>query len=204
MEIKLPEFPVAHAMAPQSLGAAGVSECHGVACGLACASSEDLPNRLRQTLNAMQVDTGDTQWQNLLDQAAMVTVEQLAAGEFGLRLWLPDDDQPLSERAQCLANWCQGLLAGLAEAGRTDLDGLSTDAQEGLVDVEKISRIRREEVQAGDGQPEEEERAFTELVEFVRIAALLLFQELNPAVRQAMEDAAGEGSTLAPAPETRH
>ena len=204
MEIKLPEFPVAHAMAPQSLGAAGVSECHGVACGLACASSEDLPNRLRQTLNAMQVDTGDTQWQNLLDQAAMVTIEQLAAGEFGLRLWLPDDDQPLGERAQCLAKWCQGLLAGLAEAGRTSLDDLSTDAQEGLVDVEKISRIRREEVQAGEGQPEEEERAFTELVEFVRVAALLLFQELNPAVRQAVKDAGGEGKTLAPGPETRH
>ena len=200
MEIKLPEFAVARAMAPQSLGAPGVSECHGVACGLACASSENLPGRLRQTLDAMQIDPGDTQWQNLLDQAAMVAIEQMAAGEFGLRLWLPDDEQPLAERAQCLANWCQGLLAGLAEAGRSSLDDLSADAQEGLVDVEKISRLRREEVQAGEGDPEEEERAFAELVEFVKVAALLLFQELNPAIRQARED----GKTLAPAPETRH
>jgi len=87
-------------------------------------------------------------------------------------LLLPDDDAPIEERTRALSLWCNGFLYGLGSGG-TDPARLSADAGEVVRD---LSEITRADVDAADGA-EENEAAFAELVEFVRVGVQLVFEE---------------------------
>jgi hypothetical protein len=83
---------------------------------------------------------------------------------------LPTDDRPLAERTRCLASWVSGFLAGFG-AGSTRVEG--TDSTEALRLLEQIARAGIDP----EADDEEQEQAFSELSEFVRVAALLLREE---------------------------
>ena len=85
---------------------------------------------------------------------------------------LPDDDTPLEERVSALVDWCSSLLSGLGESQSGGL--MSPEAQEVVEDLQALA-----EAEYG-GEEEAEEVAFTELVEFLRVAISLLFEELVP------------------------
>ena len=79
-------------------------------------------------------------------------------------------------RVDALSAWCGGFLYGISGHRRLNLKNLSDEARETLRDFTQFT-------QAGfdaSGDPEAEERAFTELVEYVRVGAQLLFLELRP------------------------
>ena len=88
---------------------------------------------------------------------------------------MPDDDQPLRRRVEALSNWCQGFLLGLGLGGVREGSGLPGDSQEVMRDFAEISRLGH-----GDGNKEEEESAYAEIVEYVRMAVLLVYEELRP------------------------
>ena len=93
---------VANALA-RSNSKMGAAECHGMCCGILCISGS-------LNVDAMAARfTGDADSDNS-DAAAghfsallMATIAQLDSGEFDLRLLLPDDDDPLAERSEALA-----------------------------------------------------------------------------------------------------
>lgn len=83
---------------------------------------------------------------------------------------LPDDATELPQRTQALADWCRGFLCGFAEgrvsAGLTEA-GVAADSAEALRDFAAIAQADAEE-----DDPEEAERAYAELVEYLRVAAM--------------------------------
>ena len=95
--------------------------------------------------------------------------------DLGLELLLPGDSAMLYRRAAALGEWCQGFLYGLA------LGGVRADAvPEGHVgevmhDLFEISQARTDTVSS-----EEEEAAFVEIAEYVRMSVLLCHEELQP------------------------
>ncbi len=93
----------------------------------------------------------------------------------GFALPLPDDGEDLSERSRALGEWVEGFLGGLGQTRR--LGGLkpSPEATEILRDFAEIARIEAEV--RGD---EDDEQAFAELCEYVRMGVMLLSDELNP------------------------
>ena len=162
------------------LGAARVdadaAELHGVVCGLLCAGCRDAK---QQWFNEMFNDCDDSDvmvadCRRSLDELADQTIADL--NDPGLRFspFLPEEPQTLSLRAAALRDWCHGFLYGLGLAGDFG-QRLSEVGREALTDLAEISRMEA----VGTDASEEDEAAYTEVAEFVRVAAMLIREELD-------------------------
>jgi uncharacterized protein YgfB (UPF0149 family) len=94
---------------------------------------------------------------------------------------LPDDEQPLNGGASALALWCTGFLYGLGAGQISDLEALNGEVGEIVRDFTEISRATGDDSEADESN----EQAYAELVEFIRVAAQVVFEELLPLRRQA-------------------
>ena len=99
---------------------------------------------------------------------------------------LPDDEQPLNGRANALALWCTGFLYGLGTGHISDLEALNGDVGEIVRDFTEISRATGDDADADESN----EQAYAELVEFIRVAAQVVFEELLPLRRAGLSGAA--------------
>lgn len=155
----------------------GAAELHGTLCGMLCVErAGDGKARIAQLLG--ENAPGDAPARESADLAANLydeTLRQLQDAELGFRLLLPDDAQLLSARAEALGDWCRGFLAGLGLAGVKQGQHLPEDVDEVLRDFIEISRVNFD-VEGG----EEDETAYAEVVEYVRMGVLLVCQEFQP------------------------
>jgi len=119
----------------------------------------------------------------LLDATAAAMNDE----SFEFELKLPDDDEPLLARAQGLARWCAGYLSGIGESLAQN-KALPADVKEVLIDVERIART----VFSDEESDNDAEADLTELIEYVRVGALLVFEHFRaPANAGAGELSAG-------------
>lgn len=90
---------------------------------------------------------------------------------------LPDDEDTTAARATALAHWCDGFLHGLvsAEHGAALKERL---AAEPLADIIKDMLQITRATTVADGHSESDEAAYAELVEYLRVAAQLTYEEL--------------------------
>lgn len=156
---------------------ADAAESHGMLCGLICGTGETIKDKwLEQILG--QVEQGNLlmrEAQTTLDGVHQATLEQITDGNFELELVLPDDEQTLDTRIGELGEWCQGFLIGLSLAGVSDVSKLPGEAGEIVSDLLEITR-------AGYDPAEDEEvneNAYAEVVEYVRIGVLVIYNELH-------------------------
>jgi uncharacterized protein YgfB (UPF0149 family) len=165
------------------LGAAGsladAAEAHGSLCGALCSVS---PYKMQDWVNEILPDGA-----SLSDESAAMLERVFAAtaasfGEQGMEFepLLPDDEQPLNGRANALALWCTGFLYGLGTGHISDLEALNGDVGEIVRDFTEISRASGDEADADESN----EQAYAELVEFIRVAAQVVFEELLPLRQQ--------------------
>lgn len=89
---------------------------------------------------------------------------------------LPADDVVLAVRTQALVQWCEGFVFSLGARHRLDLAACSSDVREIIHDFTEITRA---ECGAEVAAEEEEENAYAELVEYVRVGAQLVYVELR-------------------------
>lgn len=117
--------------------------------------------------------------------------QALEEGELGFTPLLPADDAALELRVDALGQWCDGFVGGLGLGGLDEEHGLSATGREA---VEDLGRIARTEMTL-DGD-EEDEAAFVEVLEFVRIGVILVYEELRATRlrhRSALSARAGHG-----------
>jgi uncharacterized protein len=88
---------------------------------------------------------------------------------------LPDDTEALSERVSALGEWCGGFLQGLAVANPASIQSLSEDAAEIVKDFTEITRAEF----GSDEESDEDEQDYMELIEYIRMSALLINEELR-------------------------
>lgn len=154
------------------------SEVHGMLCGFICGGRDVDPQAwLKSLFGEVNVNA-----QALLDLHAY-SVDRLIEMDFDFMILLPDDEQDLEVRAEALSTWCQGFVAGLGLADVKAEQLQQADVQEVLQSFSEVSRIDFSEVDTD----EEDEQAYVELVEYTRMATLLVFGEL--AVQQEGGDA---------------
>jgi uncharacterized protein YgfB (UPF0149 family) len=123
-------------------------------------------------------------------QLYTVTAGALEDDEFDFHPLLPDDDDAIGERTTALADWTRGFLAGFAHMtagmGKTPV-AMSEDSSEILKDFANIAQAGADESE--DGDEEEAEGSYMELVEYLRFATLNVYmdtrcrmqeQELSP------------------------
>lgn len=179
----LPEFERALQLSKGNLDSAELSESHGLLCGLLCRDASTTADAFMHHLNACQLvtDPGDA-LRSTLYEAFEVTSQQMDDEDMGFTLWLPNDDEPLEERTLSLAQWCSGFLVGLASVG--SMETLSEEAQEAIEDLQQIARA---ELSGGGDADEEDENAFVEIVEYVRVVALMMREDLRgPGLQDAI------------------
>jgi hypothetical protein len=90
---------------------------------------------------------------------------------------LPDDNDNAESRTEAVAQWCEGYLHGML-SGKHDAALRERLGAEPMADIIKnMLQITRATVDADDDEAANEE-AFVEIVEYLRIAAQLNFEEL--------------------------
>lgn len=167
----------------------GAAESHGALCGMLCArGTADLSEWMGHVLGEQEqgnIFLRDTA--NQLSELHQSTLGQMndPLGEF--KLLIPDDDDDLIERTESLAVWCLGFVYGLAAGGISEQSELPEDTSELLQDFIEISRAGHDDSSYDDdlasddsSSEEEDERAFMEIVEYVRTGVLLINEELQP------------------------
>jgi Uncharacterized protein conserved in bacteria len=154
---------------------AGTAESHGTLYGLLCTGKFDAARDwINELLNSTSGGESEQAYTELFASLCEDIGCELNDPSLSLRLLLPDDSRPLSERMEALAEWCQGFLFGLGHSACDLFDSRSGDIKEILRDIAEIGRVDVD-VQEGD----EMEAAYTEVVEYVRIGVSLIAEELS-------------------------
>jgi uncharacterized protein YgfB (UPF0149 family) len=146
-------------------------------CGLLCGGATE-PETLWLEHVLDGLDSADLLVQECrqgLDDLGAETREAIDGPGMGFTPLLPGDGRPLSERARALALWCQGFLYGVGVTGTRD-EHLSPEGAEALRDLASISQLDSGKAEGS----EEDEEAYTELTEFVWVAAMLIHEERAP------------------------
>ena len=110
----------------------------------------------------------------LLERLYVDCARWLADPELGFEPLLPSETSPVGIRTDALVDWCRGFLGGIGLAGAGQAGALSSEASEILSDFGTIAATRFEYADA-----EEDENALAEVIEFIRMGALLLHAELH-------------------------
>lgn len=170
-EIELPSYAeISDALGNTTL-ILNPSQAHGLICGIICGSAkkatawEELITGGNENTNAHEV------LQKLYD----VSEKQLKEFLFEFQLILPDDEVELPLRAEALTLWSQGFLTGLKMTDIPIVGREPSELTEAIDDIIEVAKLNFEEVVAS----EEDEAAFVELVEYVRMAAILIYQDIN-------------------------
>lgn len=155
------------------------AESHGALCGIISAGKPGLKQQwLAQTLE--DTDPASSQvieCRRLLERLWNETHDALAGQEFSFSPLLPESGAPLADRVEALSEWCDGFMYGLGLAEIESFDKLPPDVAEVLRD---FADIGRGSLALGEN-PEEDEEAFMELSEYLRVGTQLVHDELNPA-----------------------
>jgi uncharacterized protein len=175
-DIRFKDFEDVLAMAGSLADAA---EAHGSLCGALCSMT---PYRMQDWVNEILPDGSALSDESSAMIERVFTATATSFGEQGMEFepLLPDDEQPLNGRANALALWCTGFLYGLGTGHISDLEALSGDVGEIVRDFTEISRATGDDAEADESN----EQAYAELVEFIRVAAQVVYEELLPLRRQ--------------------
>ncbi len=154
-------------------------QTHGLLCSrLALAGEEGASRWLAQVLAGTDPDNSlRTECEAMLEALCTATWQQLSERRSDFMLLLPADDDPAMVRAAAMGQWCEGFLHGLVSEthGEKLRERLASDPLSDIIkDMLEITRAT-----VGDEADDEgAEHAFTELVEYLRVAAQLTYEEL--------------------------
>lgn len=175
-EIKqLPSFDdIANLFAKSTLNA-HPSFAHGFWLGMICGGRHVSPKDWMDRVLGQKDVWGKlpTDLQHMLLAIAEATVEQLGDPEYSLQIFLPDDDDEIDDRVHALSEWCAGFMQAFRHCNQDHENLLQGDAAEALADLNEITQLSLEL----EDDPEEEQN-FLEVVEYVRVALLLIHQDI--------------------------
>lgn len=147
------------------------AEAHGTLSGMLCVDLQfDVDQWLMEVLDNEVNAVGEA------DLITLVTLFEetqrcLDEARFEFNIVLPGDNVALQARVCALGEWCRGFLYGLGYGG--DQSQWSGDCNEILRDIADISRLDFEV------EGEENEQAYMELTEYVRVGVQLIQTELQ-------------------------
>ena len=144
------------------------AEVHGILCGMLCGgmslTDQKWLSALSDTIH--QGENFNDATTHLLNTLFNQTCQQLLEPEFALQLMLPDDQAPINDRGEALINWVHGFMLGFG-LHQQELMQCSADVKEAL---------------------EDSERALFEVMEYVKISAILCFSELGQSLLDDQQD----------------
>lgn len=154
------------------------AECQGIAFGLLAWDNAERARQEWATLlhqESENLDESAHHCHQLLDDLFACAFNSLKDTQFGLKLYLPADEAPLYLRAGAVSQWCRGFMFGLGLMGFDNRMLSNMLINEALQDISQIMNIdaRQEET------TEDSEKEYFELVEYLRMATLLIHSEIT-------------------------
>lgn len=142
------------------------SELHGLLTGIVCVTEAPSREQWQLILMSLNVPELDEEALELLVDETEDVAHALAEDELDYLPILPDDDHPLSERVQALADWCTGVVLGFGLAS----GHVRSDEEELIQHLQEIAAVEFED----SDDDEEGEVNYQELYEFVRLIPVSL------------------------------
>lgn len=174
------------------------AQAHGLLCGrLAVLGTDGAMMWIEQILGEQcSGNSPEAECAQMLDDLFQLTWRQLAERQSEFEPLLPDDDEEMAVKAASIGFWCEGFLHGMVSGKHAEAlnEQLAREPLVGLIkDMLEITRASFDV----DEDEESSESAYTELVEYVRVAVQLAYEELaeirtsggKSAVSQAVSDA---------------
>jgi yecA family protein len=196
--------PIRHEDVQQALQRCGATwdaaQAHGLLSGrLAIAGTDAGFDWLSQVLEG--TDTGNAlrnECEVILSSLFESTYRSLSERRSEFEPLLPDDEDAAEARAAALAHWCEGFLHGLVSGQNNEVLKQKLGADPLAEIIKDILQITRA-VADGDSDEDADDEAYVELVEYLRVAAQLTFEELAEFRRPA-----GENNKPEKTPEVLH
>jgi yecA family protein len=147
------------------------ADAHGVLSGLICVTND----KINQWEKLILGNTKDEVSSELLDRLYETSFHQMSEFSFEFSLLLPDENIDINTRTEALGLWCQGFLTGLAQSKTPVKDNASPEVSDALNDIIEIAQVSFGDI----ASTEEDETAYYELVEYVRLIVLMIYHELK-------------------------
>jgi len=174
-----------------------VGQAHGLLCSrLAVLGRSGGFDWLQQVLENTDGDNAACrECATMLDQLLAETHQQLSQRQSEFTPLLPGEEESAAIRAEAMAHWCEGFLHGLVS--RAEGDELRARlAAEPLSDIIRDMLEITRATAAHDVADEAEDGAYTELLEYLRVAAQLVYEELAELRGPASGQSAGNADIL--------
>ena len=174
---ELEYYDVADALQGAS-ASVNAADCHGLLTGLICAAGfAEQKLWVAEVFDAYNPkDASQAQALRVLQSLSEATLTGLNSADLDFQPLLPDDEESLRERTEALADWCSGFLSGLGMGGLARQDELPEEVAELVQDLTQISRVDFDI----ENPDEQEQSAFFEVLEYVRVGVLFIHDELQP------------------------
>lgn len=148
------------------------AQVHGLFSGLLCANPKKAGENWQRLLLGEEPNPTALE---ILQELYESTYHQLSEFSFEFSLLLPSDSKDIRVRAEALGLWCQGFLMGLRQ-GHIRIEHRSPgEVTDAINDIIEIAQVNYEDIL----ENEEDETAYFELVEYVRLAVLMIYQDLT-------------------------
>lgn len=142
------------------------SQVHGLICGLICTTPKKFDNQIwKKRILGKKNKVAE----NLLHQLLETTYHELTEFSLEFSLLLPDDETDINDRTEALGLWCQGFLTGFGQVENRE----KNDVGDAIHDLIEIANVSYGQIPGN----EEDEHAYIELAEYIRLAVLMIFQE---------------------------
>jgi len=145
---------------------------HGAICGCICGGLMDVNQQWQMLFKNKKKDPTVIKAIKELYEAS---IQQLKEFSFDFSLLLPDEETDINTRAEALGLWAQGFLIGLKKAKVPITNRQPGEVTESIHDLVEISKVSFGDIATS----EEDETAYTELVEYVRLSIIMIFQDLQ-------------------------
>lgn len=160
-----------------------VSEYHGKISACLCCDNISAEDLLPEEVNAdgSFLSSETMELKTVLVNVIAETLEKLNDAEMTFYPLLLPDSASLTDRTGSLSSWCQGFIDGVGIAiaqKNVPIDSAGQDIiGEIIEDFSQISKLTSASVMNQD----EEELAYMEVVEYVRVGVQLIFEEMRVA-----------------------
>ena len=150
------------------------AEAHGLATGMLCIENQtEVASWLTQLLpeDVVLIDEDKTVLVALFEQTRKLLNNE--EENFRYDLFLPGDDEPLSEKLDALRSWCEGFLFGVGYSrSSSDWPGETGEVMKDIVEFTKLDSDLDEQM-----DEDEDEAALIEIQEYLRVAVMMVKEQ---------------------------
>jgi uncharacterized protein YgfB (UPF0149 family) len=157
------------------------SEVHGIICGIICATSGKIDTKWEKLVVGPKKSKNTLE---LLQRLYTLTYKEMSEFSFEFVLLLPDDSTDINVRAENLGLLCQGFLTGLQQSQTSIANRITPEVSDALNDLTEIAQVKYEDLSS----TEEDETAYFELAEYVRLVILMIYHDLKAGDQEPLLD----------------